>query len=361
MIRRWTRNAVVLTCSLAMSLACEAVLAQTESQTAAEVGNAAQLAADLLQIPDSPAFTFLRLSPSRISRPGSTRDLALELLNGFDEEGRVRQGFALEISPSYVFSTGGISLKEYQENDGKYVLENLRLSLGTVRTAGDSAATDFALGLRLKLLDRGDPMRNRAFTQRVGDLLLQALPSPEAGPDAEPDSVALGRELRQHRTGWTRAHWNAYRLEMAGVAGMRLANSEIDRGRFSGAAAWIAGSIPFGDFGQILLHLQYDYRRRIATQPSFSRLTYGGRFLFGSHTFNGFVEVAGESKFDTRADLEDASGSWSLGIEKRVASSLWITTGFGSRFDTLERADKIVLLGGIRWGILSQARLDPRT
>jgi hypothetical protein len=49
--------------------------------------------------PQSPAFTFLGTTPTKVTRPGSIRDLGAALTNGIDADGKAVQGVAVESSP----------------------------------------------------------------------------------------------------------------------------------------------------------------------------------------------------------------------------------------------------------------------
>jgi hypothetical protein len=314
----------------------------------------------LTAVPESPAFAFLGISPTKITRPGAVRDFAVAVLTGINEEGNVQQGVALETTPWGLIPGMSISLDDYQRSWLKYVLANAQLSVGTARAAGDSAPTDLAVGLRLTLWDEGDPMRSRDFTEPLAAELRACLPDT---PDVEEETVArcVDEKMRQAYAAYgehTKNQWNARRAALGLATGVRFVNSELSQGGYGGFQTWFVGSNPVTNYGQLLLQLTFADRPGFGDQPGFKLLTYGGRCLVGSASFNGFVEVVSETLSSDDKALDDARGRWSAGVEFRLASQLWLATGFGSRFATIEAAEKTFVILDLRWGLNSTARLD---
>jgi len=306
-------------------------------------------------VPESPAFTFLGVSPARIERPGAARDFALALLNGVDAAGRAQQGFALEVSPWYLVPGYAIGLDAYQRSWFKYMVANAQHSLGTARAAGDSGSTDLATGLRLTLLDRGDPMRSRAFTKALGDTVLRACAPETPGVAVEP--ACVGKVAAAQFTAWTAGHWNARRLSFAVATGLRFVGSATGNSRYRGIRFWLAGANPIGRSGQAVAQVAYTQQPAEGGDSRFSRVSYGVRILAGSPSFNVFAELLGDSRFATSDGTNDKSGSWAGGIEARVGRNLWISTGLGSQFSTLRVPDRVIVIANVRWGIASAARL----
>jgi hypothetical protein len=306
-------------------------------------------------VPESPAFTFLGVSPARIERPGAARDFALALLNGVDAAGRVQQGFALEVSPWYLVPGYAIGLDAYQKNWLKFVIANAQLSLGTARAAGDSGSTDLAAGLRFTLVDLGDPMRSRAFTKALGDTVLQACAPDTPGATADPGCV--GQVTATRFAAWTASHWNARRLSVSVATGLRFVGSATGNSRSRGMRVWLAGANPLGRSGQGVAQVEYAHQPAEGSASGFSRVSYGARILLGSPSFSLFAELLGDSRFATTDGTNDKSGSWSGGVEARVGRNLWISTGFGSQFSALAAPDRVVVIANVRWGIASAARL----
>ena len=50
-------------------------------------------------LPEAPAFTILDVTPAEILRPTTARALATAIVNAINPEGKVQQGFALDVAP----------------------------------------------------------------------------------------------------------------------------------------------------------------------------------------------------------------------------------------------------------------------
>jgi hypothetical protein len=315
----------------------------------------------LTAVPETPALAFLDATTARVLRPGAVRDFALALLSGTGESGTARQGFALEATP-WLFVPGlAIDGRRYRESRLAYVLANAQMSIGTARADGEDADTDLALGVKLTLADRGDPLRSEEFRRGLGEALLECAP---ARPDPTPSETCAGRETAEAWEAWTADHWNAARLAIAFAWGVRLEESELDERDYAGWKAWGVGSAPLGRRGQLIGQFAREYRPRLAEEVEFREWSLGARALAGSPRINGFVEALVVSRDGRARDAEPTpengeSGIWSAGVEARVAEGLWASAGFGSRFATsLGMAEKTFVVLGLRWGISSAARMD---
>ena len=306
-------------------------------------------------VPESPAFIFLGASPTRVTRPGATRDFAAALLTGVDDQGKAQNGFALEATAIDIIPGVNVSLPRYRRWEN-FVAANTQLSIGTARSAGDSASTDLALGVRVTLLDQGDPMLYDSFTVPVGAKLRECtnvnpdLPDDrvEATIQACSDSV-MAAEYRD----WTRKHWNARRVAVGGATGTRLVNSAFDETDGLGAQLWLVGANPVGSAGQAIGQLTYRHRTPVGDSAVQNLFSYGLRMIFGSPTFNGFGEVIGENPSGTDGERRTL---WSGGVEFRVGTNLWLSTGLGARYNELSGETKSVVLANLRWGMTSESR-----
>jgi hypothetical protein len=306
-------------------------------------------------VPESPAFTFLGLNPSKVTRPISPRDLNVALLQAIDSSGRVQQGFALSLTPWYYLPGFSIPLDQYQRSWPAYVAANAQLSLGTARATGDSAATDIAVALRLTLLDGSDPMRDPAFTHALRRAFDTCKPStPDQPVETSQTCVdAAARRLRKQRLD---SLWNASGVAVGWALGWRFADSRLSQGQWRGWSGWLAGSARLGSRGQALAQVQVDHRTPLTTNTASTALLYGGRTFYGSATFEFFLEVAGTRRFDAPAGVDRGTGQWSGGVELQAADNLWLSTGFGSAFANRASPNRIVLIANIRWGVSASAR-----
>jgi hypothetical protein len=99
------------------------------------------------------------------------------------------------------------------------------------------------------------------------------------------------------------------------------------------------------------------HRPRVSGVASFSAVDFGSRVLLGSPGFNAFVEVVGNSRFDTSDSTNRSTAAWSGGIEFRAAEGLWLSTGFGTRFGDTGTPNTVIVIASIKWGVSSNARL----
>ncbi len=316
---------------------------------------------DLLSPPASPAFTLLGATPETIHRPETLQDLGVDMRSGVSGDGRAVSGFALEFSANQILKPA-IDLKRYRESWSAFALQNLRVSLATVRAAGDSTATDLALGLSFPLFNRADPMRDKAYSDALGEVLLNAAPS-QPGQDRTM-LEARAREQRQALFAqWRADHWNASRAEIAMAVGGRLMDSKFDQLYGSRVAVWSTLGLRLGTWGQFLALARYDHLWDIPDQPGGDQIQYGGRIIAGSGSFNLYVEMLGRrTSFDTAVlpdgSDSDTSGSWAFGAEYRIAQGIWVMTGLGSRFDeAVAGASRTQVALGLKWGLARASRL----
>lgn len=306
-------------------------------------------------VPESPAFSFLNFAPATVTRPNTPRDVVAALANGIDENGKVRQGLSLEVTPAYLIPGLAVSLKDYQDRFWKRLLANAQLSLATVRAAGDSAATDLGIGIRFNVIDNGDPMRDTAFARRLGDQLGSCSP---ATPDSLVSSLdCLGAANDRLRTEFAETHWNATRFTVAFASGIRFDQSRVSQTRALGWNGWAALTAPIGSTGQMIGYFGVTHRQKVSGVASFSAVDFGGRVLIGSPGFNTFVEVVGDSRFNTSDSTNRSSAAWSGGIEFRAAEALWLSTGFGTRFGDTGKPNTVIVIANVKWGVSSNSRL----
>ncbi len=313
-------------------------------------------------VPESPAFTFLGANPSKVNHPYTPRDLAATLLSAVDSSGGLKQGFALGVTPWYLIPGFRITPEDYSTNRLKYLLAWTQLSLGTVRSSGDSASTDLALGIRMTVLDGGDPWTDRDFAPDV-KAVFEECRRAHPPDDGQLDEVRRAREacIRERfkalRDGWVERHQSTVSLSLGAATGWRFDQSRVSQRDNMGWSAWTALGWRREKRWRVIGQLQYDYRTAIDSQPSSKTLAYGARAALGSARLNSFIEVGGTRRFSQPAGADKGKGNWSWGVEARIAENTWLSTGLGSTFDDQDAPDRIVVIANIRWGIASAERL----
>src|SRR5438552_980093 len=116
-----------------------------------------------LPVPESPAFTALGVTPAKVARPSSGKDLAASLLNGVDSNGNLQTGFAIDMIPYLLAAQSHLRISEYRSSYLTRFIARASLSFGMVKGVTDDKSSHFATGLRLSLFDRGDPRADAAL------------------------------------------------------------------------------------------------------------------------------------------------------------------------------------------------------
>ncbi len=109
-----------------------------------------------LRIPSTPAFSILNFEPSSLLKPGSLKDLGGDILNSFDEEGKLRLNIGMELSPYWLKSRPYLTNQQYNNPGlGQTILQSLNISVATVK---DSVTNADKLGFGIRFqLKNGNP------------------------------------------------------------------------------------------------------------------------------------------------------------------------------------------------------------
>lgn len=342
-------------CAMALCLASPASSQATDKTRAA--------AADQIPypIPDSPASDYLGISPTKVDRPSSPKSLVTSLVNGIDENGKVRQGLAFEFAPGTYWGTQ--TLAAYQQTWG-FIKANTRVSLATVRSAGDSASTDGSIGIRIPIFDGGDPLSKRAFTDSIGDAMAKCAPSGNEPPAADEYSQEKVQKCLADATSplvkaFAKRNWNKSSLAFSLAVGTQFESSDLRRGRGTGAKFSVGWSWGAGSSFQGILAANLLRNEAQRSDSSYTAGNVGLRLLLGSQRVNGFVEGLGESRWNAGSTVNTHQATWSAGVEFLANDDTWISTGFGEGYKAKKAPDKILLFLGLRWGISSKARMAP--
>jgi hypothetical protein len=154
--------------------------------------------------------------------------------------------------------------------------------------------------------------------------------------------------------------WNAFQLG-AGVAwGLHLPNSELDRRQSSGVQTWLVGAMPLGPVGgpaKLMGQATYTRESALADRVEADVLGLGARVLIGSPLFHGFLEVTKDHRSGASNGTDGAHHGWSGGIEFRLTNGLWLSAGFGNRYNELDAAEQTFLIADLQWSGSQQSRL----
>jgi len=283
------------------------LLCKRESETLARVQDFNK------NVLNSPAVAALNATSEKSVAVNSPDEFAVNLLNGFDQNGNFQKGIALDASPFKLFFGGKTTLADYRSSRAIRFLSNTQFSIATV--AGDDAedkSSKLALGLQFSPLDlftlnQSDPKMNDKFlgcsrktlksiwknTPRASeiarnkitdqDLRRKIMSSKPGDPNypkkqeienewkkilfANLDAEFSGKEFQnckeeldselENANGWT-----------AGLAPVWLSKEgDLDDLEFTGMTAWtsLAINLPFSDSkffdsdGRITLHANYQF------------------------------------------------------------------------------------------------------
>lgn len=106
-----------------------------------------------MTLPSSPAFSILNYEPSTVMKPTSNKDLGADILNSFDENGKLLLNLGLEVSPYWLKSRPRLTRAQYlNPTVGQCFWQSLNVSAATVK----DSVTDrnkFGVGVRFKLVN----------------------------------------------------------------------------------------------------------------------------------------------------------------------------------------------------------------
>lgn len=139
-------------------------------------------------VPESPAFAVLGLSPSNVLRASAAKPVAAQLLNQLASGSGDGQGIALDFAPWLAFGGGFTSVSEYNRRPTLRLLSRVLLSGATVQPDEASGTLRYGAGLRVTLLDSRDPLGDARLANDISSLLARCATAPETlgGGDEQP-------------------------------------------------------------------------------------------------------------------------------------------------------------------------------
>jgi len=113
-----------------------------------------------INVPVSPAFSILDFEPAAVMRPSNARDLAVDLLNSFDKEGKLVLNSGLEVAPYWLVSHPKLKRSTYLDpNPGQAFLQSFSISAATVKDSA-SGNNKLGAGFRFRLFN-GKPLEDK--------------------------------------------------------------------------------------------------------------------------------------------------------------------------------------------------------
>lgn len=148
-----------------------------------------------LTIPASPAFSILNYEPAAVMRPTNAKELAADVLNSFDKDGKLLLNLGLEVTPYWLKSHPKLDRNTYlNPNPGQAFLQSFSLSAATVKDSV-SGNNKLGAGFRFKLFN-GHPIEELASAsaeQLAQNTILDAINAVRAtldGSDTKTTAIA---------------------------------------------------------------------------------------------------------------------------------------------------------------------------
>lgn len=335
-----------------------------------------QVNADLA-VPDSPAFTVLGVTPENVSHPTTPKEFATSLLNGVDQRGNFQTGLALDFVPFLTFFGKQTSLNEYKEQRISRFLARTQVSFATTKgVTEEDKSTRLALGLRMTLLDKGDPRLDDALEECYDSADDDPRFSTEAYVILPGDSEELKAEKRLKRGNLLaeltkpcddrarKRNWNATGW-IVGVAPSWISKTgETNNFEWNGGGFWSTFAYGFETVdalknnSQLLFHVRYRDSELVpdADDPTlfFSEDSFylGGRLRIapGEEAKSIFSLEGNYIRSRKENGPWDNSRRFSLGLEQRIAENIWFALSVGGQGGRTDGANHAFVLSSFKWG-----------
>lgn len=319
-----------------------------------------RMAADL-SVPASPAFAVLGLTPTGIQRPGTVRDLAAAFTRGFDKDGKVKDGWAVDMAPVSLFAreriVGGT---EYANSSLMQMMARTTVSFGTAKSEGGS---QLAWGVRVGLIDQGDPgLYAEQFAKCVQNKDIFGGPPPSGqnvnGP-SEAQKAATKKLVEDCQVpNLVKDLWARPALYIGFGQSWYSGSGSVRDAAPAVKALWATYSVgrDVASYrGLLQLHAERKSDDRVSDPNDSTRLlrqdTTGlvARLKLGAEKWHAYadlgrnrVDLAGASKVNTRYA--------GLGAELRLRDDLWLQIGRSSERGFADGSSQNRVLAGLRWG-----------
>lgn len=303
-------------------------------------------------VPASPAFELLPSKPSEVSNMITPKDV-MATVPTFVSNGRVKTGLAADIRPfSYLVKA---SLTDYQKNRVAQAFWRTVLAVGTAPDPTNNNDAFLSVGLRMTIIDKGDPRTDPVYTTKLAEAYAKSLGKlepPKFGESLEQAKKRMEEAaIKEHEKGmlsadslrklFNKTTWNKTRVNL-GVAFMaRALNSSYRSDSLQGDrwGGWLAASLPLCENAQLNLTTKATSIIRTPTEQSETgRYVAGARFrIFLNENVAFSVEAAQLwSIYSKSTNLNENWRHFATILEINVPQlGGWLTLGYGG--DTAHR------------------------
>lgn len=340
-----------------------------------------------LDVPDSPAFAILGISPQNVINPDTPAELAAALFVGDDGDGNSQEGLAIEFRPYLVAMKDSLVYDDYTSRPW---LSRTAVSFSESKGVDPSDRTKRrAIGLSFTPIDDRDPLESTDLTDCIKtgpkkeiedkeNQLSQRVVNLVADPSSSgTEKEAARKELEDFYNGdykkakekgvvaCKKDHLektaNATQLQL----GIAYHDSEVSEFDENGNAFWTSYSRPiFGNSGSLILHARYSENVLVPDTENEGQYFIRDETLVGVRLRRGderravLFEASYVDEKASAGDVDDEYTTALIGVEFKVAESLWIQLAFGDTFGSNQ--DKAPALSGqFRWAA-SKSRLLKR-
>ncbi len=326
------------------------------------------MASFTLDVPDSPAFAVLGISPENVVRPSNPQELVTSVLNGVDRNGNFQTGLALDTAPYLLFFGKDVTLASYQQSYITRLLTRTQLSFATSKgTEQEDPSTRLALGLHLTLLDRGDPRFDVDLQQTYDsiDAEIRRIRGPiPPGADMQLEADRREEAMRPlfkaafaeaRRRNWNRTNWS-----LGAAPSWIDPQGEGEDFLWNGATVWT--SLAYGFEGipvlekssQLILHARYRDHEEVPdplNEAKFIRqnsVLLGARLRIGTVDTNASIDAGWIREWGS--GRENRVGRVAVGLERRMTKNLWLSVTAGKEFGNEEKKDALTILANFKLG-----------
>ncbi len=209
-------------------------------------------------VPSSPAFELLPGKPSEVTHLSSPHDISASFGN-FVDGNKLRLGAAVDARPfAYLCS----SLDQYAKHYLRQLLWRTTFAAGTTTGSENKNDVFIGLGLRVSIVDEGDPRKDKIYIKNLDDAYIKALftiaptnPNTETAADFQKrlDEAANAPEVQKIRDDFNEKNWNALRWDLGVGVSDRAANGYLKADSIfkDRVGVWTALGYPLGKFGQL--------------------------------------------------------------------------------------------------------------
>jgi hypothetical protein len=299
-------------------------------------------------VPESPGFATLGVTPSKVLRGSMAKPVVTSLLGQVTSGGKLKGGVAVDIAPYFLYGGKVNNVEAYRANAIRRALANTQLSFATVQDPKDTASLSFGVGVRVVFTDAHDVLMHPGLLKRVDAALTSCsvvrpvtadeATAPGSGVGKEhvcaglADSVQSAKDAALLFSGWSIAAG----LGMGGfLHSSVVSNDSLGNRR---ARAWLSGGYSWGRHQEILMIAQL---QDSTTVDWSARVGLGARAKFTDAEFGLELSYDGRS----REFQPGAAGEW------RVAPGVWLVGGLTTEAATTSggTVPKIRLRTSFRW------------